>query len=142
MGTILAVKKGKKICIAADSMSFSGDSTKQTADYISNYDKILEYRENYIGVVGGSYSSWPLLFNEFFLTVKPCAKLSSPAEIFQTFLNFHKELKEHYFLNPNEDDRDEFESSRFEALIVNPHGIFKVYQLRSVQQFSKFWAIG
>ena len=142
MGTILAVQKGKKISIAADCMTFSGSTRKQTADYVSNYDKIFQYQENYIGIVGGLFPSWPLLFNDYFSNLKPHANLSSRSEIFQTFLAFHRELKERYFLNPHEDDQDEFESSQFEALIVNPNGIFKVYHLRSVQQFSKFWAIG
>lgn len=142
MGTILAVKKDKKICIAADCMTFSGGTRKQTAEYVSNYDKIFQYRENYMGITGGTFPSWPLLFEDYFKKLKTPAKLNTREEIFRTFIQFHSELKDQYFLNPLEDDGDEFESSRFQTLLINPDGIFKVYQLRSVQQFSRFWAIG
>lgn len=57
-------------------------------------------------------------------------------------LNLHKVLKEKYHLTPYNDEEDSFESSRFESLIVNPYGIFKTYELRSVQQFIQFAAIG
>jgi ATP-dependent protease HslVU (ClpYQ) peptidase subunit len=40
------------------------------------------------------------------------------------------------------DEDDLFESSKMESLIVNSHGIFKTYELRSVQQFIYFAAIG
>ena len=56
----------------------------------------------------------------------------------------HRVLKEDYFLNVDaENDEDnEFESSQYEILIANAHGIFGLYALRSVQEYSKFYASG
>lgn len=51
-------------------------------------------------------------------------------------------MKENYFLNPTEDSDDEFESSQHEYLVANPHEIFGVYALRSVQEYSKFYSFG
>src|SRR5262249_21386298 len=51
-------------------------------------------------------------------------------------------LKEDYFLNPSEDSADEFESSRFDCLIANRSGIFGLYALRSVQEYTRFYAFG
>lgn len=45
-------------------------------------------------------------------------------------------------MNPNEDEGDEFESSRFDCLIANKYGIFGLYCLRSVQDYSKFYSFG
>ena len=40
------------------------------------------------------------------------------------------------------DDEDPFESSQVDCLIVNPSGIYGLYSLRSVQQYSRFYAFG
>jgi ATP-dependent protease HslVU (ClpYQ) peptidase subunit len=57
-------------------------------------------------------------------------------------MTLHPILKEKYALNSQGDDDDPFESSRFESIIVNSSGIFKTYELRSVQKFCRFAAIG
>jgi ATP-dependent HslUV protease subunit HslV len=45
-------------------------------------------------------------------------------------------------LNPKEDEDDAYESSRIDALIINPHGVFGVYSLREVFEYTRYWAIG
>ena len=50
--------------------------------------------------------------------------------------------KHEYFLRPEEEEDDEFESSHLATLIANPYGIFGLYSLRSVQEFIKFYARG
>ena len=64
--------------------------------------------------------------------------------IFESFRELHAELKEHYFLNPKEgdDENTPYESSRIDALIAHPGGIFGVYALREVYEYRRFWAIG
>ena len=41
-----------------------------------------------------------------------------------------------------DEDDDSYESSRVDALIVNRGGIFGLYSLREVDQYSRFWAVG
>ena len=54
----------------------------------------------------------------------------------------HPILKDEYYLNPKDEEDDPYESSRIDTLIVNPHGIFAVYALREVFEYSRFWAVG
>ena len=62
--------------------------------------------------------------------------------IFETFRKLHPILKEQHFLNPKEEDDDPYESSQFTALIANEHGIFGVYSMREVFEYTQFWAAG
>ena len=67
---------------------------------------------------------------------------SDRASIFRTFSEVHKELKENYFLNTKDDDDDPYESSHIDALAANKHGIFGIYAMREVYEYSSFWATG
>ena len=51
-------------------------------------------------------------------------------------------LKDDYFLVTGGDKDDTIESSRFDVLMANPHGIFGVGAHRTVQEYVKFYAIG
>ena len=68
--------------------------------------------------------------------------MNSKANIFEEAGKLHSVLKDKYFLNPKEDEEDSFESSRMDSLIANPFGIFGLYSVRSVQEYSKFYAFG
>lgn len=139
MGIVLAVKKNGTICIASDTMTISGGSRKQTAEHVANSEKIVQWGSSYLGVA--SHPIWPLVLSSYFKHEKQKPSLTSQEEIFEELLNLHKVLKERYYLTAYSDE-DSFESSRFESLIVNSYGIFKTYELRSVQQFIQFAAIG
>lgn len=139
MGTVLAVKKKGKICIAADTMTVSGGSRKQTASHVENSEKIIRCGSSYIGTT--DHPTWQLALGTYFEALKRKPKLGSEEEIFGVLLKMHPVLKDKYFLSSCEDD-EPFESSRFESLIVNHQGIFKTYKLRSVQEFIHFAAIG
>jgi len=140
MGIVLAVKKRGSICIAADTMTISGGSRKQTAEHVSNSEKIVKWGASYIGIA--THPIWSLVLNGYIKQEKQKPSLRSKDEIFVELLKLHQILKEKYYLTPYDDEDDAFESSRFESLIVNPYGIFKTYELRSVQQFIQFAAIG
>lgn len=141
MGIILAVKKKDIICIASDSMTISGGSRKQTGDHITNADKIVKYGDSFIGIT--SHPVWPLVLKSYLnQSNKQSPSLGSSEEIFNELLRMHQALKDKYYLVPEENEDDAFESSRFESLIINPNGIFKTYELRSVQHFMHFAAIG
>ena len=78
----------------------------------------------------------------YFERIKPTPSLDSPRAIFDVARDLHKTLKEDYFLNPEEDDDDPFESSQVDILISNRSGIFGLYSLRSVQEYTQFYAFG
>ena len=67
---------------------------------------------------------------------------STKAAIFETFRKLHPILKEQHFLNPKEEDDDPYESTQITALIANAHGIFGVYSMREVFEYTQFWAAG
>lgn len=139
MSTIVAVLKNQQVVIAADSLTSFGD-TKQAAHYDRWHDKIFAFEDNYLGIVGSAahHNVLPHLLAE-----KPKNyRLQDRHSIFDAFLSVHKTMKDRYFLNPKEDDDDDYESSRIDALIINPQGMFGVYSMREVFEYKRFWAIG
>jgi ATP-dependent protease HslVU (ClpYQ) peptidase subunit len=138
MSTIVAVRKGAQVCIAADSLTSFGD-TRLAAGYDAAYDKIHAYRDNFLGVVGSA--AHLQVFQSIFAQDAEY-DLSSRGAIFETFRSLHPRLKDEYYLNPKEDEEDAYESSRIDALIINPQGVFGVYSLREVFEYTRYWSIG
>ncbi len=139
MTTIVAAKKNGYISIAADTLTTFG-STKESADYVVNHGKIIKYQKNYLAMSGWGGSQQAL--EDFLIKTKKKFSFDNVAEIFRAGLLIHKELKENYFLRPEDSDSDAFETSRTDILIANPHGIFALTEYRYVQEFSKFYAYG
>jgi len=139
MSTVAVAKKDGYAAIGSDTLTMLG-STKETATYIQNHSKILKVGNNHIAYVG--HASTGLVLTSYFSGLKKKPSLSSPEDIFEASRQLHTSLKEDYFLNPNEDEDDEFESLRINCLIANPSGIFGLYSLRSVQEYTKFYAFG
>ena len=145
MSTIVAAVKNGIACIAADSLTSFGD-TKQSAEFVVNSDKILQLTTtasdaiSYIGIVGSA--AHHLVMQS--LSVEHADKIdfSHRMSIFTSLKTIHPILKEEYFLNSKEEDDDSYESSRVDALIMNENGIFGLYSLREVEQYSRFWAVG
>lgn len=138
MSTIVAVKKDHKICIAADSLTTFGDS-RQTATLDADSDKIFQFEDNYLGIVGSAAHQ---LVVQSALGKMKKVDLSSKLEIFKTFSRLHALLKDRYYLNPKDEEDDPYESTHIDALIVNPNGIFAVFALREVFEYTRYWAIG
>jgi len=139
MSTIVAVKKENKICIAADSLTTFGE-TRLSAQYDQAYDKIVHFAESYIGIVGSA--AHQMVLESALEKIRKDVVLSDRVSIFNTFNKLHPILKESYYLNPKEEEDDAYESSRIDALIVNASGIFGIYTLREVFEYSRYWAIG
>jgi ATP-dependent protease HslVU (ClpYQ) peptidase subunit len=153
MSTIVAAVKNGVACIAADSLTSFGD-TKQSAEFVVNSDKILELGNfstststntefktlTYMGIVGSA--AHHLVMQNLVLDHAEKIDLSDRMSIFITLKTIHPILKEEYFLNSKEEDEDSYESSRVDALIMNENGIFGLYSLREVEQYSRFWAVG
>jgi ATP-dependent protease HslVU (ClpYQ) peptidase subunit len=138
MTTIVAVRKNDEITIAADSLTTFGD-TRLTAQYDRTPEKILHYRGNYIGLCGSA--AHQLVF-ESLLAKHADLDFSGKAAIFETFRKLHPILKEQHFLNPKEEEDDPYESTQVTALVANAEGIFGVYSMREVFEYTRFWAVG
>ncbi|MDH3451804.1 MAG: MFS transporter [Gammaproteobacteria bacterium] len=139
MSTIVAVRKHDQVCIAADSLTSFGD-LKQAAHYDPHHDKLQRFGDTCIGIVGSAAHT--LVIESVMQRKTFTPEFESRAAIFSTAVELHRLLKEHYFLNAKDDDEDPYESSRIDALIANRHGIFALYALREVYEYSRFWAIG
>jgi ATP-dependent HslUV protease subunit HslV len=139
MSTIVVVKKNGRAVIAADTLTSYG-SRRLSSDHNADPGKIVKVGDSYIGSTGASVHR--LVLEHLFQAMDPAPRLSSRLEIFELFRRIHPRLKEEYFLNPKDDDRDPYESSQMVLLIANRHGIFGCYSLRDVFEYDRFWAIG
>jgi len=138
MSAIVVVKKADHVAIAADTCTCFGD-TRMLAEYEENLDKIINCRDTFIGISGTPAHKLVL---EHLLGKSDKYDFSSRESVFETMLRLHMELKDKYFLNPEEENSEPYESSQFEILIANKFGIFGVYSLREVTEYSRFWAMG
>ncbi len=139
MTTIVVVKKNGKACIGADTLTGWG-SLKQKDAYVTNNSKILCIAENYFGLTGTL--SHELVLSSYFSNPKQRYSFKNKQEIFESWRQLHQVLKEDYHLNPHDEKDDPYESSQILSLLANPYGIFGIYPMRSVVEFTKFWAAG
>lgn len=138
MTTLVAVRKHDEIVIAADSLTTFGD-LKLAADFDTSPEKIVRYRDSYLGLCGSA--AHQLVF-ESLLRSRGDLDFGGRLEIFETISRLHPVLKDRHFLNPKEEEDDPYESTQITALIANAHGIFGVYSMREVFEFTRFWAAG
>jgi ATP-dependent protease HslVU (ClpYQ) peptidase subunit len=139
MTTVVVVRKGGTVAIAADSLVTFGD-TRLGHGYEAN-EKLFRVGDSWIGMAGTT-AHFPVLRRALASLPADELRLHSRDEVFDTFLKLHPKLKESYFLNTKEEDSDPYESSQFTALIANRAGIFGVYSYREVFEFDRFWGIG
>jgi ATP-dependent protease HslVU (ClpYQ) peptidase subunit len=138
MTTIVVVRKNDEIAIAADSLTTFGD-TRLPANYDRSSDKIVQHRGTYIGLCGSA--AHQLVFQNL-LARHDDLDFSDKAAVFETFRKLHPILKEQHFLNPREEEDDPYESTQITALVANAHGIFGVFSMREVFEYTRYWAIG
>ncbi len=139
MSTIVAVKKNGKACIAADTLTTFGD-VKQSSEFDDTHDKIYKHEDNYFGIVGSA--AHHIVIQSLLAKHGEDLEFKTQLDIFESFRKLHPILKDEYFLNPKDEEDDPYESSRIDTLLINPHGIFAVYALREVFEYSRFWAVG
>lgn len=137
MTTITVAKKGGQVAIAADRLTTFGD-TRMSSRYEAN-PKIFKVQDTWVGIAGSS-AHHNVVENAFRKVENP--KFGNKTEIFETMVRLHPMLKEHFFLNPKEEDDDPYESSQYVMLMANAGGIYGVYSYREVFDFDRFWAIG
>jgi ATP-dependent protease HslVU (ClpYQ) peptidase subunit len=138
MTTLVVVRKGDSVAIAADSLTTFGD-TRLAAEHDRTYDKIVRYRDTYIGLCGSA--AHQLVF-ESLLAKHGDLDFGHKSAIFETFRKLHPILKEQHFLNPKEEEDDPYESTQMTALIANGNGIFGVFSMREVFEYTQYWAAG
>jgi ATP-dependent protease HslVU (ClpYQ) peptidase subunit len=138
MTTIVVVRKGDTAVIAADSLTTFG-TTRLAPAYDRSPQKVVRYRESFIGVAGSA--AHQLVLENILERNRDLDFRGRPA-IYETFRKLHPILKDEAFLNPKEEDDDPYESSQMTVMIANASGIFAVYSMREVFEFDRFWAIG
>ena len=139
MTTVVVVRQGGMVAIAADSLVTFGD-TRLPHGYEAN-EKLFKVGDSWIGMAG-TVAHFPVLRRALNALPPDELKLHSRDEVFDTFLKLHPKLKENFFMNAKEEDADPYESMQFTAVIANPAGIFGVYSYREVFEFDRFWGIG
>jgi len=141
MTTVVVVRKRGIACIAADSLTTFGEQ-KLPPQYDCNSDKLQPVGDGAISIVGSAAHA-PVL-ESVLREQRVRLDLHDRMALFESFRALHAELKDRYFLNPREEesDKDPYESSRIDALVANPWGIFGVYALREVYEYRRFWAAG
>ncbi len=138
MTTLVVVRKGNHVAIAADSLTTFGD-TRLSDQFDASSEKMVRHGSTVIALCGSA--AHQLVYENLFSTEKEL-NFNSKSEIFETFRKLHTKLKDQHFLNPKEEDEDAYESSHITALIANPTGIYGIYSMREVFEFKKFWAAG
>ena len=138
MTTIVVVRKGDTAVIAADSLTTFG-TTRLAPQYDRAPHKVAVYRDSIIGVAGSAAHQLVL---ENLLERHPDLELHGRPAIYETFRKLHTVLKDEMFLNPKEEDDDPYESTQITALIANANGIFGVFSMREVFEYTRFWAAG
>ncbi len=140
MSVVCAAIKNGEIAIACDTQTSFG-SMVVTSTHLANSNKLHMINDSIIGLVG-----WKTLANiidHMILEKTDAFKLSNRMEIYSTLLELHAVMKDDYFLSTKtNDNKQPVESSQFNALIVNPNGLFEITRLREVNEYRKFWAIG
>lgn len=139
MTTIAVVRKNGYAAIAADTLTKWG-SGKESAQYIANHDKIVRCGDTFLAASGSA--TFKMIMRDHFSRPRARVRFDDPITIFRSWQAFHGVLKDRYFLNTATEKDDALESSRFDVLLANPHGIFGVGAHRTVQEYVKFYAIG
>lgn len=139
MSTLVVVKKNRVACIAADTVTSFGRE-RLRATYTPHPEKIYKFGETYIGFVGSA--AHEMVLESIFSNTKDIPLFQNRTEIFEFFRKLHPRLKEEYFLNAKDEDDDPYESSRMSIFMANRYGIFSVFELREVYEYTKYWAVG
>ena len=139
MTTIAVVRKNGYAAIAADTLTKWG-SGKESAAYIANNTKIVKAGDSFLAASGTA--TFKLILRDYFSQRGTLPRFDTTINIFKTWQAFHAVLKERYYLVTVGEKDDTIESSKFDVLVANPHGIFGVGAHRTVQEYRKFYAIG
>ncbi|ASJ74886.1 hypothetical protein IMCC3135_24085 [Granulosicoccus antarcticus IMCC3135] len=133
------VRKGSTACIAADTLTTFGD-TRLSSSMDANHSKIQTFGRTHMGIVGSA--AHMLVAERAFNDKEVKADFSSRDAAFDSLIRLHPVLKEHYYLNPKDSEEDPYETTQIDAVFVNSNGIFGLFALREVYEYTRFWAVG
>ena len=140
MSVVCAAIKGGEIAIACDTQISFG-STAVTSIHIANSNKLHRVNDSIMGIVG--WNTLSDMVDHLILTQPDSFKLSSRMDIYTTLLQLHATMKSDYFLSTKgKDNSQPVESSQFNAIIINPHGLFEITKLREVNEYRQYWSVG
>ena len=143
MSTITVARRGAHLAIAADALT-TFDETRLPPENDAAPEKIIAVETPlgtaYIGSVG--FTAHHLVLQDA-LERMPDADLLSRRGLFDTFRRLHPILQDEYYLLPESgEEGDPYESTQVSLVVAAPTGIFGVYDMREVHEFSRFWAMG
>ena len=139
MSTIVVARKGSTACIAADTLTTFGD-IRLDHSLDKHHSKIQTFGRTHMGIVGSAAHT--LVAERAFNDKELKADFSSRDSTFDTLIRLHPVLKERFFLNSKDADEDPYETSQIDAVFVNSNGIFAMFSLREVYEYTRFWAVG
>lgn len=139
MSTIAIARKGSHVAIGADTLLKDGTTTIASGFRVDD-PKIIEVGGTLIAYIGDG--SWGHVLESSLGDLTEPPDFTSTRAIFETMRRLHPVLKDEYFLNADEEEDDPFESSQFTCLAANRHGAFGLFRLRTVIEYSKFFALG
>jgi ATP-dependent protease HslVU (ClpYQ) peptidase subunit len=138
VSTIAVAQKNGAAVMVADALT-TFDELKLPPELDARPDKLFRVGDAVVGVVGFMAHAQVL---ESLLRTVEAPDFSGRHAIFELFRDLHPILKEEYFLRPEAEEGDPYESSQMALLIACPHGLFGVYDFREVHQYSRYWAMG
>jgi ATP-dependent HslUV protease, peptidase subunit HslV len=143
MTTVVAVRKGGQVVMAADSLVTFGDTR---LSYNAEANQKLFMVNDAVGqsifAVAGAAAHFLVLQQALAAQPTEALRFDSKDQIFRTFTLLHPILKESFFLQTKEDEHEPYESSQFTMLLANASGIYGIYSYREVFEFKQFWSIG
>lgn len=140
MTTIVAARKGKTICIGADTLSTYNDMKESVKKHVRPIPKIFRHHDLYVGTSGDAV--WADVLKNYFRKHPKSFLFRSTDELFVELSRLYKVLKEDYSLVSRSGEYDNLVSSEHTLLLANPAGLFEVDCYRDIRQCTQFCAIG
>ncbi|WP_431273116.1 MFS transporter [Variovorax ureilyticus] len=143
MTTVVAVRKGGQVVMAADSLVTFGDTRLSfNAEANRKLFMVNDAAGQTIFAMAGAAAHYLVLQHVLAGQPVEALRFGGKDEIFQTFTRLHPVLKDSFYLQTKEDEHEPYESSQFTMLMANSSGIYGVYSYREVFEFKQFWSIG
>lgn len=141
MSIVLAVQKGGRTVIAADSLTVFGDSERSPAENCHT-PKLFRIGSSIFSVTG--WAVYDDIIRDLMTQEETPPDLEGPRQIFAFFMRLWKQLHEHYpFVNDQAQSKESpFGDLDSSFLIANPAGIYKVSSDMGVTRFLQYYAIG
>ncbi|WPD23034.1 MAG: hypothetical protein SD837_00425 [Candidatus Electrothrix scaldis] len=139
MSVVCGIIKDNQVAISCDTQANCGSLILSAAHRI-NSTKLLKVNGSIIGIVG--WSAVSDMIEHLIISNEKLFQFADRMEIFSSLLRLHKEMKENYYLETNEEDDQPVESNQLSAIIINKNGLFSTASYREVNQYRTYWAIG